>query len=693
MTLLEAQRGAVYLAAGAALSTVFISGEIPLPVSLLAAGAYVLSYFFGERTAGKGTVPWNVGIIAVMIYLAVAVFVNQIDLVLAASIFAVLLVINRLFNRATVRDYASLHLTMLMAISGGAALSLEMAFGVAFLIFAVTATWSLTLTLLRGEIEEEARSNRITDGGHSLLSSSRFASPRFLLSIGGLALPAVGVAVVIFLLFPRVSISMWRRQQVVGNKTGFTGQVDLAGSGTIKDDPHVAFRVYTARRSGPELLFHWRGKAMDEYDGHSWHDTTHPPRPTQSLGDVYEFGHDGRDAEEFTIEIIPDPDQQSLFTTGNLQELEIRTHSGIARADPPRVWRDGEGDLSYRPAQPSEFRYTIRTLLDEPPVSGLGRDYPAWTGKYLRLPKNLDPRITALGQRLGGGKDPAEAERAITAYLSTYTYSLDITATGKDPLASFLFDVKSGHCEYFASALAILLRTAGIPTRIVSGYYGGQYISNGNYYALRQGDAHTWVEIYYPGRGWQPSDPTPVAGREARVGRVYGAFQLWMDGMHTQWRNLVVEYDLAAQVRSFRSVMDVLSDARSRMATGSQTMRLQHIGIAIAIVLTPITSVLIVVAALRRRRRKAQDAELPRTESQKRAGELYQALLGRLVRFGIAPRPSQTPLEVAAEVEARGLEQAPLVGRIIRRYLEARYGQALLEPAESSALHHDLKKI
>ena len=131
---------------------------------------------------------------------------------------------------------------------------------------------------------------------------------------------------------------------------------------------------------------------------------------------------------------------------------------------------------------------------------------------YLHLPEDLAPRIRELGARITEGKPPYAAARAVRDYLETeYTYSLDPDSAprGRDPLDDFLFNTRTGHCEYFASAMAVLLRIGGIPSRVVAGFQSGEWNELGGFYTVRQRDAHAWVEAYFSGIGWIPFDPSP----------------------------------------------------------------------------------------------------------------------------------------------------------------------------------------
>src|SRR5262249_28622476 len=155
---------------------------------------------------------------------------------------------------------------------------------------------------------------------------------------------------------------------------------------------------------------------------------------------------------------------------------------------------------------------------------------------YLDLPR-LDPRIPALARSVS---EPSESNydraRKIEDYLSSkYGYTLDLPGPRPDPLAYFLFERKKGHCEYFASAMAVMLRSIGIPARMVNGFRGGEYNDLTGSYIVRESNAHSWVEAYFPEFGWVTFDPTPAApAGPAPTG--WARLALYMDAASAVWR-------------------------------------------------------------------------------------------------------------------------------------------------------------
>ena len=178
-------------------------------------------------------------------------------------------------------------------------------------------------------------------------------------------------------------------------------------------------------------------------------------------------------------------------------------------------------------------------------------DYPPHIATiYLQLP-SLDPRVAQLARQVtaSSGSNYARA-KAIEQYLQTnFGYTLELPGMREaDPLARFLFERKKGHCEYFASSMTMMLRTLGIPARIVNGFRGGEYNDLTSSYIVREKDAHSWVEAYFPEYGWVTFDPTPPGpGDEPATG--WSRMALYMDAARQIWREWIVNYDFSHQMR------------------------------------------------------------------------------------------------------------------------------------------------
>jgi hypothetical protein len=285
-----------------------------------------------------------------------------------------------------------------------------------------------------------------------------------------------------------------------------------------------------------------------------------------------------------------------------------------------------------------------------------------------------------------------------------FTYTLSLTGKpGDDPLAHFLFDTRAGHCEYFASAMTIMLRTLGIPAREVNGFLPGEYNDLGGDYIVRASDAHSWVEVYFPGNDWQVFDPTPAApensaGFLSRLGQ-------YADWMEITWNEWVIGYDFAHQLvlaqnlqrnsKNWSETARIWFQHKQRASKRwMKSWQVQHGATGF---LLPISLVLMLVvlrfnliAALIRRIRLFLQLQSGKSASNnpQLASRLYAELLRMLARRGLMRVETQTPFEFAAAVNSPNL--APAVREFTEIYAHARFGGA---PCNTTRLRQLLDQI
>src|SRR5262249_48804908 len=183
---------------------------------------------------------------------------------------------------------------------------------------------------------------------------------------------------------------------------------------------------------------------------------------------------------------------------------------------------------------------------------------------YLQLP-HLDPRVAALARQVTAtANSNYRRAKAIEKYLrNNFGYTLELPGEREpDPLARFLFERKKGHCEYFASSMAMMLRTLGIPARVVNGFRGGEYNDLTSSYIVREKDAHSWVEAYFPEYGWVTFDPTP-AGPATGPMTGWSRIALYMDAARQMWREWIVNYDFSHQARLRTEISTKTGNAQS----------------------------------------------------------------------------------------------------------------------------------
>ena len=680
LTLLQAQYWAGSLAAVFAFVACAVSGELGPALLLVFAAAFALGHVFGQRTYGKGEWAWTVFIIGAFFVLAAEVVLGRLDIVLGACQFAVLLCIHRLWHRRTQRDELLLMLMSLLLLCAGAALSAELTFGFAFLAYSVTATWAMALTHVRFEIE----AGRGPAGSAALLQSRRIATPALLGGLAALALMGLIGGAVVFFTFPRVTIGGLRRASRSEQAPGLGDRVDLSRHGTIADDPRVVLRVRLDPDPGRKNLdMHWRARALEVWTGRGWrmHGTGGgapmrlPPAPLLQRG----YGR-SRPPVVADIEAVAGfSDGVVLTPEGWPLGVEFKRPLNASGVQ-PRLLVGSAGDLFYQPVDIGDLHYVVTVNAEEPSLDLLRRRrtrYPPWIAVDLEVPKNLDPRVAALAQQIGGGKDPADAAAAIEQYLSSKLgYTRDLPGEVRDPIADFLFVRKKGHCELFSSAMVLMLRTLGIPARNVTGYYGGQLTTAG-YYAVRAGDAHSWVEVYFPGVGFARFDPTPAGERGSQLDSLWANVVLLWDTVQQKWRAFVVDYDLLSQAQAVKRIGALLNEAGRRLsgkAGAAPRLRVALLGIL------ALAGAGLLAFALRRVR-------LPRSGSrgtrafldadQRRALQLWRRARVRLQRSGLEVLPSTTPHEAAQRA------RSPAVEELASAYTAARWGGASL-PAETA---------
>jgi len=671
-TLLQAQRWAGTLTSAFAFLACAVSGEMGPAMTALFPLAVAGSAVAGRRFHGRVQWAWTALLAGALLVFGVQVLAGHIDIILAAALFAELLCIHRLWHRRTGRDELLLLLLALLLLCAGAALSAELTFGLAFLGFAVSGTWALALTHLRSAIEE----GRGPAGSAALLNSRRVATPALLSGLAALSLFGIAGAALVFFTFPRVTIGGLRRASRPAPVAGLGDRVDLSRRGTIADDPRVALRVRLnppPRGEPRDLAMHWRARSLSQWTGHGWRSpdgglipVMRLPRRPRGGGVPSVLSADIEVVGQFTDGVVFTPEGWPLG-------VDFRRPGS-----PRQLYRNVEGDLFYQPVDGGDVRYTVAADLDEPAPGGLrgrGQRYPSWVEADLAVPASLDARVHALAKRLGGGKDPADAAAAIERWLATaLRYSRELPGDVADPIADFLFARRAGHCELFSSAMVLMLRSLGIPARNVTGYFGGRRTDAG-YYAVRAGDAHSWVEVYFPDAGYVPFDPTPASARGSRQEGIGARMVLLWDSLQQTWRAFVVDYDLVSQTQAMRRIGQILHETGQRLAgRDGATGRLRRV---IAAVGTAVAAAAVIawLRRLRLRARKAQEREL--TSDQRRAVALWRGARRLLKRAGVEIAVGTTPGELARRI--------PAAAYIARAYAAARWGGAQLAPRVARA--------
>lgn len=601
-------------------------------------------------------------------------------------------------------DFMQMYVLSFLHVMAAAVVNPGLSFGILMFPYVVLLVLGLMLTNLRrgiqeqvaGRIGEAAGPEEAADAARRLkgaLARRDLVHGGFVTVTVGVTLGVFLVSLVFFFLFPRLGFGFFAQQSRRGMAmTGFSEEVTLGDFGNIAEDPQVVMRV---RGAGLRPPLRMRGQSLDAYDGNTWRKTTQ--RRRQMTLDADGRVHVGRErvpvdapgvvAQEIYLEPLAGS-PRVLF--GLSTPMAYQRPPNALEALRPARWRffeDRSGDVTLTGPEAVSIVYTAysRPPPDDPAMlRAAGDDYPDWVREtYLALP-DQQPGVAALARTVAGSAaTPYDAAQALVAHFHRdYRYALDSVHGDADPLADFLLANREGHCEYFASGMVVMLRLLGIPARIVNGFAGGIVNDYGDYVALRRADAHSWVEVYFPGVGWATFDPTPPSFLDLRSGRDWLAdLRDAMDAVQLAWYRWIVEYNLEKQVGFLASLFRLKRAGGGSFSDGMGLTRqeIREIGRHLrdlpwrtaGLVLGGV--VLLGIGArlgLRRRRTATVAAGDPSDP----AVAAYRRMRKDLKRHGFARGPAETQLELAERVGREFPAIRDDVRAVTWAYLKAVFG-------------------
>ncbi len=721
-----AHKTATYLMVGFAYLAMVTGGGVS---SAVAFGALILligSWWWEPPriTFERWSWVWTVASVIALAYAVVIAIVTGDFLGIGAQ-FLSWLTVTKAYNRRAARDWQQLYLLAFLMLVAGSVLNPELTYGLCFLGFVVASTWAMTLFHLRREMEDNLLVKHAADRASErvevrrILDSRRIVGGRFFLGTGLLSFGVFLAAAALFLALPRVGIGFFLKSRGGLTLTGFSDGVQLGGHGVIKNDPTIVMRVEIdpkyGGRNAPQI--HWRGVAFDRYSGGSWTRSKQAPKSLQQLdeGPVRDrryLAFDGTQISWSAIDELShrlvrqdiwlDPLDSDVLFGGGLPRIVEYPHV-VKR----RRWADERND-EIRLPHGSTVHYAVWSNLSAPPLDQLRAStgpLPKGYDAYLQLDEpGKPPEITArtrakaleITRGLTNNYDKAVAIQDWLTKNLTYTLILEDPGS-QEPIDYFLFDRKKGHCEYFASAFAILARLNNIPVRQVNGFLGGEWNEYKGYVAVRAGDAHSWDEVYFPGAGWVTFDPTPSAnidvlgrgtdGLRARLGRM-------LDTLRFQWSKWVIDYDLASQLELFKSIGGAIKSVALKVKAA--VVSAKDAAIAYWPIGTAIGAGGVLALLLRRRRRS--DALVTRSAGRTRArstvADVFDQVARALAKAGVVRDAAITPRELAKRMTERGEPGAAQVGDLVELYYAAEWGGIRDPAAEDRALmlHREIRE-
>ena len=686
--------------------TVATTGKLDLISILTVSATLALKFWSYVRNADYSLAPRTVTRLSVFYiffyaldFLLFSPGPTLLDQMLQATVHLVLFtVIIKVFSARTYRDYAYLATLSFLMMLASAVLTVGTLYLVCFgfyLLFSIS-------TFVSYEIKRSVEAaRRPAEGPYPAAALNRSAIERALMTTTvALALGIVALASVLFFVIPR-----FRTGYLTGlgadrqNLTGFSETVNLGDMKQILRSNAVVMRVVVDGDPRRFAGVKWRGMALTSFDGRRWYndnteqEVLQPAYVTQAQESNFllvppEGGAVMRRPVEYRVLLAP-VSTDILFAAARARRVSARVR--FLNLDQTRSLHNPRH--GYEP-----FGYTVVSDIGMPSPAALRADSQPLSADqrllYLRLPENLDPRIAELAAKVTSSADNSyDRATAIQNYLrNNYGYTLNPPSIEPgDPIGSFLFKSKAGYCEYFAAAMVVMLRSVQVPARIVNGFQTGTFNRLGGDFIVRARDAHSWVEVYFPGYGWFPFDPTPPDPNPL-AGGDWGALEDYYDALNLFWNEWIINYDFAhqmqlaqqfdqksrqAQMRYTRS----LRDFREGLIRGASRLEVWMMAHKLLVLLF----MLGVLAYLLLEGRDLTVADLrflwawqfrpgEMTLGPREAAMTYHRFMRIMAKKGYRKPPSQTPTEFAESFVGTGLSWP--VEEFTRLYNAFRFGRA-----------------
>src|SRR5579871_6131065 len=449
----------------------------------------------------------------------------------------------KILTAKTNRDYLFLKVIAFLELLAACILSARVNFFGFLLLFLILGV----ATFASGEICQSARKRATVARFSARGLSLRLTAVSLSVSLAILAITSG-----LFFFLPRTARAAF--QHLVSHRdrlTGFSTRVTLGEIGEIKRDNSPVMHIKMDHPEDRFLPLKWRGAALSEFDGRTWFNPPSSPqmmRPDQAGLLVLEPEPPrlpGIRHISYAVH-LGDLSGDSLFFAGTPQYLRIDS----------LVFRNSLDNFRVRLSDAHNIWYQVYSRLELPSSDADGVTEfvdpltQQWRLVYLQLP-HLDPRVGELAREIARGQNSQISQaRAIERYLRTrFGYTLELPQfEPADPLAYFLFQRRKGHCEFFASSMAVMLRELGIPSRVVTGFQSGIYNPISGTQLIRSSDAHSWVEAWLPHRGWTTFDPTPADPNGMRLS-VWTRLGFYADAADVFWQDWVLNYNLDRQLQ------------------------------------------------------------------------------------------------------------------------------------------------
>ena len=702
--------------------SLFVSGTFGLLECTSFLAIIVLAWFLEES---KWQISEKLG--TVLIVLALPLFYlawrtgllsfSESDTLVASSLARLILSLTaiKILQKKTDRDWIFLYLMSFFQILLAAGLNINATYLASFVFYLFIAVCTVIVFEIRKTSsaikEKPVRNLRKTEESvHN--DKSKTIIKRLPAAAAALIVLIVLLAMPMFFLLPRVGgAGLGSSQSSVSTSTGFSDSVNLGEIGRLQQNEQVVMRVRLEKTNSKINYLRWRGVALDTFDNRSW-------KKSRNIKETFE-----RNLKEyFQINYTNNRDNLAVQTF-YLEPIDTNILFAVPRAllvqgNFSFILKDTDDAINFPRNNTERISYQVVSDASAPNIQNLRRDSTVYSPdhqRYLQLPDKMDARISQLAKQVTANLDNRyDKAKALETYLqNNFGYTLDLKVTGEEPLADFLFNIREGHCEYFATALAVMLRTQGIASRVVNGFQPGEYNETADVYVVKQRNAHSWVEVYFPGEdAWIPFDATTFVGQTLETNAstgVIGKFNNYIEALETFWIQYFVAYDNQEQRSLLRSVKKGVTDYQTK--TSSWLNRKQReffewwkevrgdkgletsakaIGYGIAYLVGTVLGIVLLIWLSRKINKLKIWQNLfgwLKRKNEATIIEFYERMQKVLASKGLHREPHQTPLEFAFALNM------PEAVRITEKYNRVRFGEKDLSNNEAIEVENWLKQL
>ena len=608
-----------------------------------------------------------------------------------ASSFLLVLMTNKLLGPKKTRDRMQLILLSLLQMVIASALSSGLTLGIFLILY--TFCLPAALTLLSMERDHELYIAK----GMPFKSMTPPASRRLRMMMAATGFAVLFGAVLFFVFIPRLGFGLFAPNHQGQSMTGFSGQVELGDFGRIQTNRKTVMRVRLDDKAYERTQkMYWRGISLDRYEDGRWNKSFDQRKEIQPPREGF-LRLERQSGSSTTQEIFLEPlDERVLFGLSKITSI-----SRCPRAKNPRTkvrfFKDIVADLYYETPQRQTLRYCLKS--HQPRVSALDRkltlnQYREHSSKlsdtfrrtYLQVPPTIIPTLNIVLDQVDFKSDLVmENVDALERHLErNYRYTLDRESdTSVKPVTDFLLKQPEGHCEYFATAMVLLLRQKGIAARLVNGFAGGRRNEFGEYIVVHQGNAHSWVEVFVPRKDcregdectlvgqWLTIDPTPS---QERIPEGKSVLRDMIDALQLRWAEYVVRYDLRTQLTWMTAVFEWVTPS-SKGTTNNQSSTTKKRTTRDSDpsdytwaywVCAAFTFIFALLLLRRKRTRHSQEV----TEYE--ASRLFEEVVRHYQPFGIQKTADQTAHDWLVDLETKG-RLTPEISQFVKIYERCRF--------------------